>query len=171
MSRKTQDLLKGNPNAPHSRNLANITGGYSCSQNPENYISDVTSNKSFFLILEKYRELKPACQTISKNLTPYEQRTAVSSTIVIGRELYNARLFCGTNWLARHRSGKPWTEIPRSSMKRYYLNVVSGLPTAHKLWYIFFATSLKRPNSLRAMRARHCLFWINAECVRRRLFH
>ena len=57
-----------------------------------NNISDVIFHY-FFPILEKYRELKPACQTIGRNSTPYDQRIAVSGTIEISREMYNARLF------------------------------------------------------------------------------
>ena len=66
MSQNTQDLPKLNPNARRSRNFDNITGGYNCSQNSENYICEATFNYFFFSILEKNRELKPAYQTISK---------------------------------------------------------------------------------------------------------
>ena len=101
-----------------------------------------------FLILEKYRELKSACQTISKNLTPFDQRTAVPGTIEFSRQIYNVRRFCGTNCFALNCSGKPVTKISWSSMKHIPLDVVSGLPTAHKMWWetyeIYLSSRLRR---------------------------
>ena len=47
-------------------------------------------------------------------------------------------------------------------------------PTAHKPWYIFspdFVEMATFLHSLCTMRAWNYLFWINAECVCRRLFH
>ena len=47
----------------------------SCIAISKNYILDVTVNY-FFPLLEKYRELEPACKTMGKNLTPYAECTA-----------------------------------------------------------------------------------------------
>ena len=65
----------------------------------------------------------------------YDQRTAVSGTIEISRQMYNARLFCGTNYLALNRSGKHGTKISWSSMKQKPLDVGSGSLTARKPWW------------------------------------
>ena len=47
------------------------------------FISDVNFKNVFFPILERYRELKPACQTVDKSLTPYDQITGFCGTIEI----------------------------------------------------------------------------------------
>ena len=64
---------------PHSRNLADITGGQ-LQSNFKPCSSDVNFNYFFSPILVKYRALEPACQTIGKSSILYDQRTAVSCT-------------------------------------------------------------------------------------------
>ena len=66
----TQNSPKWNPNAPHTTNLANITGRYSCSQNSRNYISDVTFNY-FYSDYQKVLRIKTDVLT-PVNPTPYD---------------------------------------------------------------------------------------------------
>ena len=78
----------------HTAATSPILQNGSCAQVSKNYsISDVTFNYLFFWILEKYRELQPACQTISKNSTSYDQRTAV----LLVRQMHTVPTYDVTN--------------------------------------------------------------------------
>ena len=92
----SRTYAKWNLNAPHRTNLANITGWYSCIQNSRNYISDVTFNY-FYSDSRKVPRIK-ADELTPVNSTPYDSWCTRFD-------------FCGPQYSALHRGGKPRTKI------------------------------------------------------------
>ena len=112
----TQNFPKWDPNTPHRKNLANITGRYSCRQNSRNYISDVTFNY-FYSDSGKVPRIKADVLT-PVNSTLYDSWCTTFDFFVV---------FNGRRFIVRARGTKisydRWSDIA---------HVVSELPTARK---------------------------------------
>ena len=85
--------------------------------------------------------------------------------------MYKARLFLVLTAWGDIVEASPELKFRDRQWNRYRSNVVSAYRQLASRDISFLSTSSKWPHSMRAMRTRHYLFWINAECVCHRLFH
>ena len=131
----------------------------SCSRNSKNYIPDVTFNY-FHSDSWKVPRIKAGVLTVEiQHRTTREQL------------MYNAQLFVVLSARRFIVEASPELKFHTTDGADTAL-VVSGLAAARKLWYIFSPDFVQIATFLAcSASARHCLFWINAECICRRRFH
>ena len=91
---------------------------------------------TFFLTREKYRELKPACQTNGKNSALYGQTTAVSGTIQISSGKSGTKLTWSSMKQIPLKVGKRVTDNSQAVMENWDFVAMSDRQKAYKI-YLF----------------------------------